>query len=572
MLLIDKTLLRLSKGLWGWICLIAGVRLLALILLTSFAKVMGSFLGTMFNPVYNLALTMQAAKSALLIALVTLAAKLLQGELEYRCAAAARTSMRQKIFQKILELDAGSIEKIGPVSAITSSVDAVEHMQVYASEYLPSLLYSVAAPIYLFFVLKRYSLPAAILLVVVSLILLPLHNVFRFRIENLRKKYWHSVDDMTGYYLDSIRGISTLKLFDRDQEHSQVLSGKADTLNQNINAFMKINFTSFLVTEALISLAILSSVGIVLGQLSGLGDALTLLMLAYGYFGAERELMSATHDALTAVSAAVKVTEIMETDTSRLYNPSAPGDPNGNDGIHMSDVSFSYPGRDPVLKNISLQIPKGGMTALVGLSGSGKSTIGSLLMKFMDPSSGNIYMDGTNMEAMKPEEVRRQITMVPQSVSIFGGTFRDNLKLADPNASDQELDRVLSEVRLPDFVGHLDRDCGDSGNMLSGGQRQKIGIARALLSKAPYILLDEATSSVDPQSEQEIWETISTLAQSRTLIVISHRLSSIRGADSIYVLKNGVVTEQGTHRQLMEYGGFYAELATQQAEMEKEAM
>lgn len=160
------------------------------------------------------------------------------------------------IFSKVLELDAGGIEKIGPVSAITASVDAVEQMQTYFSTYLPSLIYSVIAPIYLFFHLKNISMPVAVLLLVVSLFLLPINNAFRSRIEDIRKIYWRSLDDMTGYYMDSLRGLTTLKLFDRDREHSRILGEKADILNKNINCFMKINFTSFLVTEALIYAAL----------------------------------------------------------------------------------------------------------------------------------------------------------------------------------------------------------------------------------------------------------------------------------------------------------------------------
>ncbi len=571
MLLLDKTLLRLSKGLWGWILAIAAVHLLSLIFLTKFSQILGSYLGSVFAPVYDPQALMLAIRQAFLIALLALASKLIEGELKYRCAAAARTSMRSAIFRKILELDAGSIEKIGPVSSVTSSVDAVENMQVYVSEYLPSLIYSALAPVYLFFTVKKYSIAAALLLIAVSLVLLPLHNLFRFRIENLRKKYWHSVDDMTGYYLDSIRGIAVLKLFDRDKDHSAVLSEKAETLNQNINAFMKINFTSFLVTEGLMGIATALVVWIVLKQDLSLADALTLLMLAYGYFSAERELMSATHNALTAVSAAVKVKEIMDTDTSRPYNPDASSDPYESEGIRMEDVTFSYPGRTPVLKQASLYIPKGKMTALIGLSGSGKSTIGSLLMKFMDPQKGRIWIDGIDTASLKPEEVRHLITMVPQTVSIFTGTIRDNLKFASPSASEQEMKEVLREVRLNDFAENPDRQCGDSGRMLSGGQKQKIGIARALLSKAPYIILDEATSSVDPQSEKEIWETIEKLAESRTLIVISHRLASIRSAECIYVIENGVISEHGNHASLMQENGFYARLAKEQAALEKEA-
>ena len=255
-----------------------------------------------------------------------------------------------------MELDAGSIEKIGPTSAITAAVDAVEQMQAYFSSYLPSLIFSVIAPIYLFFHLKNISLIVAVLLLFVSLILFPLHNVFRGKIEALRKTYWRSLDDMTGYYMDGLRGLTTLKLFDRDREHSRVLGEKADVLNKNINAFMKINFTSFLVTELLIYAAITVSLVIcITGMRNGditIAQALTVLMLSYSYFSAIRQLMSASHSALTAISAAGKVEEILQTDTSRPYNPELPADPEHFDGIRMEHVSYGYEGRSRALQDV----------------------------------------------------------------------------------------------------------------------------------------------------------------------------------------------------------------------------
>ena len=195
------------------------------------AEIVAGFLGSLFQPQEILDTAWSAIGAAFLAAVVTFLAQLAKGLLEYKAAAKARDSMRRRIFSKVLELDAGGIEKIGPVSAITASVDAVEQMQTYFSSYLPSLIYSLVAPIYLFFHLKDISLPIAVLLLVVSLLLLPLNNLFRRRIEEIRKTYWRSLDDMTGYYMDSLRGLTTLKLFDRDREHSRILGEKADMLN-----------------------------------------------------------------------------------------------------------------------------------------------------------------------------------------------------------------------------------------------------------------------------------------------------------------------------------------------------
>lgn len=576
MLLLNKTLLRLARGLWQWILAIAAVSFLTLVGTTALAEIVSQFLGSLFEPQVVLSTVKSAVGAAFLASVFTFLAQLVKGLIEYKTAAKARSIMRKTIFSKVMELDAGGIEKIGPTSAITAAVDAVEQMQAYFSSYLPSLIFSVIAPIYLFFHLKNISLIVAVLLLFVSLILFPLHNVFRGKIEALRKTYWRSLDDMTGYYMDGLRGLTTLKLFDRDREHSRVLGEKADVLNKNINAFMKINFTSFLVTELLIYAAITVSLVIcITGMRNGditIAQALTVLMLSYSYFSAIRQLMSASHSALTAISAAGKVEEILQTDTSRPYNPELPADPEHFDGIRMEHVSYGYEGRSRALQDVSLTIPRGSSVALVGLSGCGKSTAASLLMRFCDPDQGTIFIEGKEYRSVTPQQLRTNIAMVPQQVNLFSGTIRENLMLADPNANDEKLKEALSEAGLGSFLKTLpkglDLDMGNAGAALSGGQRQKMGIARALLSEAQYMIFDEATSSVDPQSEREIWETIGRLSKTRTLIIISHRMSTIQNANCIYVLEKGVVAQRGSHAELMQQGGLYRELVTRQQAME----
>ena len=576
MLFMNKTLLRLARGLWLWILAIAGVSFLTLVGTTALAEIIAGFLGSLFEPQEALSSAGSAIRGALVVALFTFCAQMGKGLLEYKTAAEARTSMRRMIFSRVLELDAGGIEKIGPVSAITASVDAVEQMQMYFSTYLPSLICSILAPVYLFFHLKNISMQVALLLLAVSLVLLPVNNLFRCRIEQIRKTYWKSLDDMTGYYMDSLRGLTTLKLFDRDQEHSRILGEKADILNYNINCFMKVNFTSFLVTEAMIYAAILfaliNSAGRIADGTMTIAQALIVLMLSYSYFSAAKELMNASHSALTAIAAAGKVEEILDTDTSRPYEPSLPADPEHFEGIRMDHVSYGYEGRSRALQDISLTVPKGTVAALVGLSGCGKSTTASLLMRFCDPLSGKIYIEGKDYCSMKPEELRKHIAMVPQQVNLFSGTIRENLLLADPDAKDAALLEALEEAGLGAFIRSqskgLDSDVGNAGSSLSGGQRQKMGIARALLSRAEYMIFDEATSSVDPQSEKEIWETIGHLAESRTLIIISHRMSSVQNADCIYVLRDGRVAQHGTHEVLMAEAGLYKELVVRQQAME----
>jgi len=577
MLLLDKTLLKMAKGLWIWIISLVVIRVCSLVMITNFASNISYFLGNMMSPTFTHDEIRNVVIQIIIVSILIFVFQLIQGELEYRAQAAARSSIRQKLFTKTMSLDAGYIEKIGPNSAITSAVDGVEQMQVYFSVYLPSLIFSVIAPVYLFTKIYPSSFFIACILLVVSFVLLPLHNVFRYRIEKLRKSYWKSLEDMTGYYLDSIRGLSTLKLFDQSDKHAEVLGEKADYLNRQINEFMKVNFTSFLVTEGIIYITLFLCVFIAINgfvnKTMDLSSVLMILLLGYSYFGSIRQLMSATHDALTAVSAATRAEEILAVESEKIRQNKKQD--SYQEGILLKDVSFSYEGRKEVLQNINIEIEKSKTTALVGLSGCGKSTIASMLMKFIYPSSGAIYLNGKDYACMNREEIAKYIVMVPQTVSLFNDTIRNNLLVANPFASDEQLWQVLHEVSLDKHIQKmsdgLDAMVSEFGSNLSGGQKQMMGIARALLTDAEYIIFDEATSAVDPESEKIIWDCINKLSKKRTLIIISHRLSAIRNADQIIVLRAGAVEEIGNHDELMKNHGLYRDLVEEQNKLEVQA-
>ena len=577
MLLLDKTLLKMTKGLWIWIISLVVIRVCSLVMITNFASNISYFLGNMMSPSFTHDEIRDVVIQIIIVSILIFVFQLIQGKLEYRAQAAARSSIRQKLFTKTMSLDAGYIEKIGPNSAITSAVDGVEQMQVYFSVYLPSLIFSVIAPVYLFTKIYPSSFFIACILLVVSFVLLPLHNVFRYRIEKLRKSYWKSLEDMTGYYLDSIRGLSTLKLFDQSDKHAEVLGEKADYLNRQINEFMKVNFTSFLVTEGIIYITLFLCVFIAINgfvnKTMDLSSVLMILLLGYSYFGSIRQLMSATHDALTAVSAATRAEEILAVESEKIRQNKKQD--SYQEGILLKDVSFSYEGRKEVLQNINIEIEKSKTTALVGLSGCGKSTIASMLMKFIYPSSGAIYLNGKDYACMNREEIAKYIVMVPQTVSLFNDTIRNNLLVANPFASDEQLWQVLHEVSLDKHIQKmsdgLDAMVSEFGSNLSGGQKQMMGIARALLTDAEYIIFDEATSAVDPESEKIIWDCIDKLSKKRTLIIISHRLSAIRNADQIIVLRAGVVEEIGNHDELMKNHGLYRDLVEEQNKLEVQA-
>lgn len=574
MLLINKTMLDLSKGLRRYIICIALLKVAVLAATAQFAQNISAFMGNMLAPSMTAADLKGAILSAFFAAAIMLIGELVIGEIEFRCTAKSRILLREKIFSKMLELDVGNIEKIGATRAVTDAVDGVESMQIYYSKYLPGLLYSLLAPIYLFFRLKDVSFKVALLLFIVSFIIMPINNIFRKMIDTLKKEYWGSFSDLTAYYLESLRSLTTIKLFNQEGNRFETLKTKAYNFKSIIMKTMKMNFSSFLLTDTMIYAAvfiaaIMTCGEVVKGNLS-LSGALMVLMLSYSFFTAVRSLMNATHQALTGVAAAQNVAEILDIDTSRPYH--AQDKKENADGIVLKDVDFSYDKKRKILSDVNIDIEKGKMTAFVGKSGCGKSTIAALLMRFLDADKGKITIDGTNYISISPEELRKNIVMVPQTVTIFTGTIRENLLIANPAATDEEMWQALEDAKLADWVKSLpegiDTQVGDAGGKLSGGQRQKTGIARALLKNAPYIIFDEATSSVDIDSENEIWDCINSLAPKRTPIVISHRLSTIGKADMIYVINGGKVREKGNHRQLMAENGLYKDLVTEQLRLE----
>ncbi len=511
MLLINKTLLYMSKGLRRYIVAIALLKLVVLAATAHFAQNISAFMGNMLDPHMTSRDLTSSIFAALIAAGVMLIGELVIGGVEFHCTARSRILLRDRIFSKMLELDAGNIEKIGATRSVTDAVDGVENMQTYYSKYLPSLLYSFLAPIYLFFKLRTISFNVAIVLLVVSFVILPVNNLFRKVIDDLKKDYWTSFSDLTQYYLESLRSLTTIKLFNQDENRYDTLKNKAFGFKSIIIKVMKMNFSSFLLTDTMIYASVTAATVIVCRELvkgkTDIRGALMVLMLAYSFFSAVRSLMNSTHQALTGVAAAQNISALMDIDTKRPYRPDAEG-LDIKDGIVMKDVHFSYDGRKDVLRGADMLFRKGEMTAIVGKSGSGKSTVASLLMRFSDTTGGNIYMEGKDYMSFTPESLRENIVMVPQTVSIFTGTVRENLFIAKPGASDEELWSVLDDVKLSEWLKAqpegLDTSVGDSGGKLSGGQKQKIGIARALLKNAPYIIFDEATSSVDINSVEDM--------------------------------------------------------------------
>lgn len=576
MLLINKTLIKMSRAFRGWIVVIALLKMVSLVGISIFASSIGSVLGNIFNlqpGSYDWKTDLLwATLASVLIGI----GDLLVGEAEHRCTASARIHLRQQIFEKMLKLDVSDVDRLGATSTINSAVDGVELMQVYYNRYLPGLIYSVLAPIYLFFALRRQCMPTAVFLLIMSLLVTPINNIFKVINDKMKGDYWRTLNSLTSYYLESINGLTTTELFNRGDDREKSLGGIAKHLRDIICDVMILNFSSTALNELLINVSIVVSTMIVCLQLKSgniaLQNALTVLMMSYSFFGSIRALQWIAHDALHGVAAAQNVADILDINTEKTVSENIKKS-YSYEGIRFENVSFGYRERSQVLSGINLEIPHNKVTAIAGESGCGKSTIVNMLLRFYDPTEGRITFNGRDFLSYDPTELRRQIIMVPQSVFVFSGTVRENLLIARENASEESLREVLGQVKLLDWIDSqplgLDTPVGDAGARLSGGQRQKIGIARALLCEAEYIIFDEATSSVDEENEKEIWACIGELAKTRTLIIISHRLSTIRNADVIYLIENGMIAEYGKHEQLIKNEGKYSKLVQEQDALEK---
>jgi subfamily B ATP-binding cassette protein MsbA len=247
----------------------------------------------------------------------------------------------------------------------------------------------------------------------------------------------------------------------------------------------------------------------------------------------------------------------------------------GDGAIRFDKVGFSYgQANGPTLTSISLEAGRGETIALVGPSGGGKSTILNLIPRFYDPTSGRVMIDGTDVRDVTLTSLRAQIALVTQEPFLFDDTIRANIAYAHPDASQAQVERAAREAAAHDFIGQLpngyDTQVGEAGARLSGGQRQRIAIARAFLKDAPILLLDEATSALDTESEAQVQAALKRLMAGRTTILIAHRLSTVRGADRIYVIDKGRIVETGDHAGLMRKRGLYARLAKSQ-DLEPEA-
>lgn len=488
----------------------------------------------------------------------------------YLSSKAVKKVLREKIYRKLLRLGSSYKEKAQTSEIVQISVEGVEQLETYFGAYLPQFFYAMLAPLTLFIVLGFVNVPAAaVLLVCVPLIPAAIAAVQTWA-KKLLSKYWGQYTALGDTFLENLQGLTTLKIYRADDF-------KNDEMNVEAEKFRKI--TMKVLTMQLNSITIMdliayggAALGIVMsvtqyskGNVS-LAGCLLIIMLSADFFIPMRQLGSFFHIAMNGMAAGQKIFRLLDLPEAEEKKADCPkGD------IICRDLHFSYDNDREILSGVNMTFKRGAFTAIVGESGCGKSTISAILTGRNKGYGGSVSVGETELSEIREADLMENITYISHQSYLFKGTVRDNLLMGKPDASDSELWEVLERVNLADFVRNekgLDTGLSEKASNLSGGQCQRLALARALLHDSPIYIFDEATSNIDVESENDIMNEIQNLAESKTVILISHRLVNVVKADAIYVMVNGKIAESGKHRELLENKADYEKLWEAQQRLE----
>lgn len=488
----------------------------------------------------------------------------------YLSSKAVKKVLREKIYRKLLRLGSSYKEKAQTSEIVQISVEGVEQLETYFGAYLPQFFYAMLAPLTLFIVLGFVNVPAAaVLLVCVPLIPAAIAAVQTWA-KKLLSKYWGQYTALGDTFLENLQGLTTLKIYRADDF-------KNDEMNVEAEKFRKI--TMKVLTMQLNSITIMdliayggAALGIVMsvtqyskGNVS-LAGCLLIIMLSADFFIPMRQLGSFFHIAMNGMAAGQKIFRLLDLPEAEEKKADCPkGD------IVCRDLHFSYDNDREILSGVNMTFKRGAFTAIVGESGCGKSTISAILTGRNKGYGGSVSVGETELSEIREADLMENITYISHQSYLFKGTVRDNLLMGKPDASDSELWEVLERVNLADFVRNekgLDTGLSEKASNLSGGQCQRLALARALLHDSPIYIFDEATSNIDVESENDIMNEIQNLAECKTVILISHRLVNVVKADAIYVMVNGKIAESGKHRELLENKADYEKLWEAQQRLE----
>ena len=569
--MINKRLVRLlsdgKKYIYGniffqWINLIANI--VAIFLISGFIS------DTYYGNVTDAKLVRLIVILAIAV-LTRVICNVASSKMSYLSSKKVKQVLRHKIMEEMLTLGSSYNEKVRTSEVVQVSVEGVEQIETYFGLYLPQLFYSLLAPLTLFAVIVFMSFtPAIVLLLCVPLIPISIAAVQTFA-KKLLAKYWGRYTGLGDTFLENLQGLTTLKIYQADEYKNKKMNEEAEEFRKITMKVLTMQLNSITIMDLVAyggaALGIILTVRQFVAGNIRLEQAIAIILLSADFFIPMRQLGSFFHIAMNGMAAIDKIFKILDLEVPEEKTKSLPE----KGSIMVENLSFAYDESHNVLNDISIEIADRGMVSLVGASGSGKSTMASLLMKRSKNYSGKIFVGEVDFNEISEKSVMDNITYISHSSYIFKGTVRDNLLMAKADAKDKELWDVLKKTNLADFFeadNGLDFEIAEAGGNLSGGQKQRLALARGLLHDSRFYIFDESTSNIDVESEEVILEQIKELAKHKGVLMISHRLANVVSSDKIFVLEKGQLKEEGTHEELLAMHGTYSTLWETQQSLE----
>lgn len=544
-----------------WISLVANIAMMTAITV---------LLSAVFTDSLSDDLILITAVTAGIAVVVRAVCSIVSSRMSYLSSKAVKRVLREKIYSKLLRLGASYNEQIKTSEVVQVAVEGVDQLETYFGAYLPQFFYAMIAPLTLFIYTCFINVAAAIvLLICVPMIPVAIALVQTWA-KKLLSKYWNQYTALGDTFLENLQGLTTLKIYKSDAYKNDVMNEEAEKFRKITMKVLTMQLNSVTIMDVIAyggaALGVIMAVTQYMGGAVSLQGAMLIILLSADFFIPMRQLGSFFHIAMNGMAASDKIFRLFELPENEDNGCECPtGD------IVCENLHFSYDPDREILHGVDLEFRTGSFTALVGESGCGKSTVASILTGKNKSYDGLITVAGVDLSEISEKSLMEHITYISHKSYLFKGTVRDNLLMGKPTAVDSELWSVLERVRLADFLRNengLDTPIAEKGGNLSGGQCQRLALARALLHDSDIYIFDEATSNIDIDSENEIMEEIKTLAKEKTVILISHRLANVTDADRIYVIDSGNVTESGTHTGLLTQNGGYAKLWNAQQSLE----
>ncbi len=487
----------------------------------------------------------------------------------YLASKSVKNILRGKIYDKVIRLGSKYTKKLSSAELLQMSVEGVEQLETYFGNFLPQFFYSMISPLILFGVVSLINIKTAvILLVCVPLIPVSIVLIQRFA-KKLLAKYWGEYLGLGDNFLENLQGLNTLKIYSTDEYKHRQMNTQSERFRVVTMKVLSMQLNSIIVMDIVAYGG--AALGIIFALIEfasgGIGYTgfFAILLLCADFFLPLRVLGSFFHIAMNGIAASKKIFTLLD-----LAEDDEKTQTIGNTDIIIKNLSFSYDDKE-ILRDIDIDIPRNSFVSIVGKSGCGKSTIAGILTGTNESYHGNIKIGDMELSELNRASIAENITLVSANSYIFKGSIKDNLRISSKNATDEEMWSALEKVNLSQFLRAekgLDTSLLEKGSNLSGGQCQRLAIARALLHDSDIYIFDEATSNIDVESENDIMQVIKDLARSKTVILISHRLANVVSSDMIYLLKDGNILERGKHIELISANSHYYELWNTQQKLE----